>query len=98
MKRRGRIKDVILRGGENIFPAAIEELIIDHPDVEAVAVIGMPDRELGERICAYFKPASGTKPSSYGITSFLRDKGASLLHLPERIEFIEEIPLTKVVK
>ena len=94
----GRIKDVILRGGENIFPAAIEGLIIDHPDVEAVAVIGMPDRELGERICAYIKPASGAKPSFEDIISFLRGKGASLLQLPERIEFIEDIPLTKVGK
>ena len=94
----GRIKDVILRGGENIFPAAIEGLIIDHPEVEAVAVIGMPDRELGERICAYIKPASGAKPSFDDVISFLRGKGASLLQLPERIEFIEDIPLTKVGK
>ena len=73
-------------------------MIIDHPDVEAVAVIGMPDRELGERICAYIKPASGAKPSFEDIISFLRGKGASLLQLPERIEFIEDIPLTKVGK
>ncbi len=95
---KGRIKDVILRGGENIIPADIEGLIIDHPDVEAVSVIGMPDEELGERACAYIQPAPGTKPSSDGIIAFLRRKGASLLQLPERIEFIDSLPLTKVGK
>jgi non-ribosomal peptide synthetase component E (peptide arylation enzyme) len=58
----------------------------------------MPDKELGERICAYIKPAPGSKPSFDDIISFLKAKGASVLQLPERIEFIEEIPLTKVGK
>lgn len=94
----GRIKDIIVRGGENISAAEIEKLIIAHPGVEDVSVIGMPDKELGERVCAYIKPASGSKPSFDDIISFLRSKGASVLQLPERIEFIEDIPLTKVGK
>jgi non-ribosomal peptide synthetase component E (peptide arylation enzyme) len=94
----GRIKDVILRGGENIIPAEIERLIITHPGVEDVSVIGMPDKEMGERICAYIKPVSGAKPSFEEIVSFLKGKGASVLQLPERIEFIDSIPLTKVGK
>lgn len=94
----GRIKDIILRGGENIVPAEIERLIITHPGVEDVSVIGMPDKEMGERICAYIKPVSGAKPSFEEIISFLKDKGASVLQLPERIEFIDSIPLTKVGK
>ena len=94
----GRIKDIILRGGENIIPAEIERLIIDHPDVESVCVIGMPDKELGERICAYIKPTSGSEVSFSDIISFLKAKGASVLQLPERIEVTDSIPLTKVGK
>lgn len=94
----GRIKDIILRGGENISPAEIEELIIAHTGVEDVSVIGMPDKELGERICAYIQPVHGVKLDPEDITSFLKSKGASVLQLPERIEFIDAIPLTKVGK
>ena len=98
IKITGRIKDIIIRGGENINAAEIEKLIIAHPGVEDVAVIGMPDKELGEKICAYVRPASGSRPGLDDIISFLRTKGASVLQLPERIEFIDSIPLTKVGK
>jgi len=94
----GRIKDVINRGGENINSADIEKLIIEHPDVEDVAVVGMPDKELGERICAYVQPTSSSELSFEGIVSFLKTRGASVLQLPERIEFIDRIPLTKAAK
>ncbi|MFP4641402.1 MAG: AMP-binding protein [Dehalococcoidia bacterium] len=98
IKITGRIKDIILRGGESISPAEIEDLIAAHSDVEAVAVIGMPDEELGERICAYVQLCAGAKLQAEDIHSFLKDKGASLLQRPERIEFIDAIPLTKVGK
>jgi len=98
IKITGRIKDIILRGGENIIPAEIEKLIITHPGVKDVSVIGMPDKELGERICAYIKPVSGANLSFEEIISFLKGKAASVLQLPERIEFIDSIPLTKVGK
>lgn len=94
----GRIKDIIIRGGENINPAEIEKLIIGHPGVADVAVVGMPDPELGERICAYIQPTRGAKLSFEEIVSFLKNQGASVLQLPERIEFIDGIPLTKVGK
>jgi len=83
----GRIKDVINRGGENINSADIEKLIIEHPDVEDVAVVGMPDKELGERICAYVQPTSCSELSFEGIVLFLKNRGASALQLPERIEY-----------
>ena len=98
IKITGRIKDIILRGGENISPAEIEGLVIAHPGVEVVSVIGMPDKELGERICAYIQPVHGVKLDPEEIISFLKSKGASVLQLPERVEFIEAIPLTKVGK
>ncbi|UCE34562.1 MAG: AMP-binding protein, partial [Deltaproteobacteria bacterium] len=98
IKITGRIKDIIIRGGENISAVDIEKLISSHPRVEDVAVIGMPDTELGERICAYIQAASGTTLSFQEIISFLKEKGASVLQLPERIEFVDSIPLTKVGK
>lgn len=94
----GRIKDIIIRGGENISPIEIENLVSQHPDVEDVAVVGMPDKELGERACAYIKPRAGAKPTLEGIVSFLKSKGASVIQLPERVELIDNIPLTKIGK
>ncbi|MBI2830404.1 MAG: AMP-binding protein [Chloroflexi bacterium] len=94
----GRIKDIIIRGGENISPAEIETLLRLHPDIEAVAVVGMPDPQLGEKACAYIKPRQGTKPTLENVVAFLKSKGASVLQLPERVELIADIPLTKIGK
>jgi non-ribosomal peptide synthetase component E (peptide arylation enzyme) len=77
---------------------AIERLIASHPAVCAVAVIGMPDRALGERICAYVELKSGSSLSLEGLLSHLRGMGASVLQLPERLEIIDTIPLTKIGK
>ncbi len=94
----GRSKDIIIRGGENISPADIEVMIRDHPKVEDVAVIGIPDEEFGERVCAYIKTKGDTTISLSDITGFLNEQGASVLQLPERIEIIDEIPLTNIGK
>lgn len=94
----GRIKDVIIRGGENILPAEVESLISDHHGVAAVAVIGMPDELLGERICAYIQLRPGSMLSFEDIIDYLKGKRASVRQLPERIEFIDDMPLTKVGK
>ncbi len=94
----GRIKDIIIRGGENISAVEIENLISVHPDIKDVAVVGMPDKILGERICAYIIPKPGKRPTLQEIVSFLKGRGASVLQLPERVEFVAELPLTKVGK
>lgn len=94
----GRIREMIKRGGESISAVEIENLIVTHPDVASVAVIGMPDPEMGERVCAYIQPKTGAKLSFGKIISFLKDRGASVLQLPERIEFIDSLPLTKARK
>jgi len=98
VKITGRIKDIILRGGENISAVEIEDLIMSHPAVEDVSVIGMPDKDLGERVCAYIKPVAGQKPSLEDIVSYMKGIGSSELLLPERIELIDEIPLTNAGK
>jgi non-ribosomal peptide synthetase component E (peptide arylation enzyme) len=89
---------MINRGGESISATDIENLILTHPGIIAVVVVPMPDPELGERVCAYVQRASGAKLDFEEIISFLRDQGASVLQLPERIEFVDEMPYTKAEK
>jgi len=94
----GRIKEMINRGGESISAAPIEGLIAAHPDVTAVAVIAMPDPLMGERVCAYIQPKAGAELTFDGIISFLKEQKASVLQFPERIEFIQDMPLTAAEK
>lgn len=94
----GRIKDIVNRGGEKISAGEIENLMAGHPAVESAAVIGMPDRVLGERICAYVQLRAGKEATFGEIVAFLKGKGASVLQLPERIEFIDALPLTNIGK
>lgn len=94
----GRIKDIIIRGGENISARDVEDLIASYPGVEYVAVVGMPDPGLGEKVCAYVKMAERQQARFEMIIQHLKGKGASVLLLPERIEFVDDIPLTKAGK
>jgi len=77
---------------------AIENLMSDHPAIQSVAVIGMPDKVLGERICAYVQLKTGKRATFEEMITFLQGKGASVLQLPERIEFVDRIPLTNIGK
>jgi 2,3-dihydroxybenzoate-AMP ligase/mycobactin salicyl-AMP ligase len=94
----GRIKDIIIRGGENISPAQVEDLLISCPGVADAAVIGIPDKDLGEKVCAYIRPISGAKLDSEEIKRFMENQGASKLLIPERFEFIDSIPMTQAGK
>ena len=94
----GRVKDIIIRGGENIGAQEVEELISSHPSVEYVTVIGMPDPDLGEQICAYIKLVEGTSVFHDDIIHHMKQIGASKKFFPARIEFVEEIPLTAAGK
>jgi 2,3-dihydroxybenzoate-AMP ligase len=94
----GRIKEMINRGGESISATEIESLIIGHPGVAIVAVIPMPDPVMGERVCAYIQPKPGANLNFEKIIAYLKERKASVLQFPERIEFIGEMPLTKAEK
>ncbi len=94
----GRIKEMINRGGESISTKEIEGLIIQHPEVNAVAVIPMSDPQLGEKACAYIETTSVAKLDFDAIISYLKSKQASVLQLPERIEFIDNMPYTPAQK
>jgi non-ribosomal peptide synthetase component E (peptide arylation enzyme) len=94
----GRIKEMINRGGESISSLDIERLISAHADVAAVAVIPMPDPVMGERVCAYIQSKPGAKIDFEGVIAFLKSEKASVLQLPERIEFADGLPLTQAGK
>jgi len=94
----GRIKDIINRGGEKISALEIERRLSAHHGIRDAAVIGMPDKVLGERICAYAVLRPGVNLAFAEVISFLKEGGASLQQLPERIEFVEDLPMTKIGK
>jgi cyclohexanecarboxylate-CoA ligase len=89
----GRLKDVIIRKGENISALEIEDLLLGHPKVADVAVIGVPDEERGEMACAIVKPADdGDRVTFEEMQGYLREKELMVQKIPERLEFIDELP------
>ncbi|WP_405584274.1 class I adenylate-forming enzyme family protein [Streptomyces sp. NBC_01092] len=99
----GRLKDVIIRKGENISAKEIEDLLHRHPAVGDVAVVGLPDPERGERVCAVVEqPAGAQKLTLQALTSYLRGEGLSTHKLPEQLEVVDALPrnetLRKVLK
>ncbi len=94
----GRIKEMINRGGESISATDIEKLITLHPDVALVGVIPMPDKLMGERVCAYIETKNGKAITFEGIIDFLKSQNASVLQFPERIIFIDNMPMTNAGK
>jgi non-ribosomal peptide synthetase component E (peptide arylation enzyme) len=94
----GRIKDIIIRGGENIAARDVEDLISSHPKVEYVAAVGMSDPDLGEQVCAYIKPVEGASIVDEDILEYMKEMEASKILYPGRIEFVDEIPLTAAGK
>ncbi|MDG5801761.1 AMP-binding protein [Streptomyces ossamyceticus] len=99
----GRLKDVIIRKGENISAKEIEDLLHRHPAVRDVAVIGLPDAERGERVCAVVERPPEAEPLTLeAVTSYLRAEGLSVHKLPEQVEIVDALPrndtLRKVLK
>ena len=84
----------IIRKGENISAREVEDLLVVHPDVAEVAVIGVPDPETGERICAVIRPRPGSTPTLDALVDFLRTRGLSTHKLPERLELTTDFPRT----
>ncbi len=83
---------MIIRGGQNIYPAEIEGLLNDHPKVASVAVVGYPDREMGERACAYVIPKAGSQFTFKEMVDFLKSRNIAMFKLPERLEIVSEFP------
>lgn len=93
----GRIKDVIVRGGDKVSAGEVEGHLLTHPAVARAAVIGVPDEYLGERICA-FVVADGQPPSLRDLKEALQIRGLAEYKLPDRLELVDAFPLTGLGK
>jgi fatty-acyl-CoA synthase len=90
----GRIKDMVIRGGENIYPREIEEFLYAHPDVEDVQVVGVPDEKYGEELCAWIRLRAGAAPLTVeDVREFCAGK-LSHYKLPRYVMTVEEFPMT----
>jgi 2,3-dihydroxybenzoate-AMP ligase len=94
----GRRKDLINRGGEKISAEEVENLILSHPAVLNVACVPMPDPVLGERMCAFAILREGRSLALEELVAFLRDRGLARFKLPERLELVDDLPLSKFGK
>jgi fatty-acyl-CoA synthase len=89
----GRIKDMIIRGGENIYPREIEEYLYTHPDVAEVQVVGLPDERFGEEVCAWVRLRPGAALTEEGVKAFCRGRVAHY-KVPRYVVFVEAFPTT----
>jgi fatty-acyl-CoA synthase len=89
----GRIKDMIIRGGENVYPREIEEFLYSHPAIEDVQVIGVPDARLGEEICAWVKLRPGQQLTEEELRAFCTGKIAHF-KIPRYLRITGEFPMT----
>ena len=98
---KGRTKDLIIRGGHNIYPARIEQLAARHPHVDMAAAIPFPDERLGEKVCLVIKPADAPGPEPREVLEHLEAEGLSKYDMPEYLAEIDDMPMTpggKVIK
>jgi fatty-acyl-CoA synthase len=89
----GRVKDLIIRGGENVSPREIEEFLYRHPKIQDVQVFGVPDRRYGEVVCAWIKLKAGERCEAEAIRAFCREQIAHY-KVPAHIRFVEQFPMT----
>ncbi|MET7419664.1 AMP-binding protein [Dactylosporangium sp. NPDC005555] len=95
----GRIKDVVNRGGEKVPSGELEEMVLAHPSVVQVAVVGLPDEVLGETVCAVIVPNTETGPPKLkAVKAFLAERGLARFKMPDRLVVVDEMPLTAVGK
>ena len=96
----GRIKDMIIRGGENIYPREVEEFLYTHPDVADVQVIGVPSEKYGEEVVAWVKARDGAKVTGEELAAWCKGKIASF-KIPRHWKLVDSFPMTvtgKVMK
>src|SRR5476651_1260371 len=89
----GRLKDMVIRGGENVYPREIEEFLYSHPKVQDVQVIGVPDQKYGEEICAWIKLREGQTATADEVKEFCKGQIAHY-KIPRYVEFVPEFPMT----
>lgn len=89
----GRIKDMIIRGGENVYPREVEEFLYTHPDIQDVQVFGITDSKYGEEVCAWIKAREGAALTEPSVKEFCKDK-ITHFKVPRHIRFVDEFPMT----
>lgn len=92
-KITGRLKDMLIRGGENVFPREIEEFLYTHPKVQAVQVFGVPDVKFGEEVCAWIQLKSGQQATETEMRDFCKDRIAHF-KVPRYVRFVDAFPMT----
>jgi fatty-acyl-CoA synthase len=90
----GRIKDMVIRGGENIYPREIEEFLYQHPDIEDVQVIGVPDERYGEELCAWVRMRSGAEPLDADAVRAYATGRLAHYKIPRYVLVVDEFPMT----
>jgi len=90
----GRLKDIIIRGGENIPVKYVEDILYEDPRVQDAAIVAMPDPRLGERACAFVICREGQSLDMKGMQAFLAERGVAKVYWPERLEIAHELPRT----
>ncbi len=93
VKITGRIKDMIIRGGENIYPREIEEFLYTHPKISEAQVFGVPDERWGEEVCAWIQLKDGETATAEEIKEFCKDN-ITHFKIPKHIRFVDEYPMT----
>jgi fatty-acyl-CoA synthase len=89
----GRVKDMLIRGGENVYPREVEEFLFTHPKVQTVQVFGVPDPKYGEEVCAWIVPRPGEAPGEEEIREFCRGQIAHY-KIPRFVRIVAEMPMT----
>ena len=89
----GRLKEMIIRGGENIYPAEIEACLFEHPDVAQAAVFGVPDERLGEIVVAWVEPHAGAALTAQAVQAWCRE-GLAHFKVPARVRIVDAFPMT----
>jgi acyl-coenzyme A synthetase/AMP-(fatty) acid ligase len=93
LKIMGRKKDIIIRGGQNIYPREIEDYLLAHPKVTNAAIVPMPDSVMGERACAFVTVKEGGRFTFKEMVDYLKGKKIAMFKLPERLEVVDSLPL-----
>ena len=89
----GRIKDMIIRGGENVYPREVEEFLYTHPDIQEVQVFGVPDTRYGEQVCAWIKPRAGAELDEAQVKAYCAGQ-ITHFKVPHHIRLVEDFPMT----
>ncbi len=88
----GRLKDIIIRNGENIAPKEVEDLLLGHPDIAEIAIVGLPDPRTGERACAVIVPSGVARPDVASLRGFLEARNVARFKIPEQVVLRDALP------